>query len=186
MKKTLVNLLAVCLFIVMLSGCNASKTICFSCEKTISKTNIAYCPYCGEKISTLKNSEKNNTETLISDSERIIGTWQHTDSSWGLIEYVFYSDGFCKGTYIGKLTKYGYYSKVVGVEPALYPDSYYDGSGDGYWYFTDNMLRIEYIGEDKGTMYHNYYFNTDGTELIIEGKGKYSSSKGTATWTKVD
>ena len=176
MKKTLINLLTICLLIVMLSACNSSKTKCFSCEKNISETNIAYCPYCGEKISTSQNDGENSVETFISDSEKIIGTWQHTDPSWGLMEYVFYSDGFCKGTY---------YGTVGNVEPALYPDSYYEGSGDGYWYFTDNMLRIEYIGEDKGTMYHTYSFNTDGTELTIEGKGKYTSINGTAIWTKV-
>lgn len=117
----------------------------------------------------------------VSDSKKIIGTWQYTDPSWGRFEYVFYSDGFCKGTYIGK-AEY----KVIGVRPALYPHSYYDGSGDGYWYFTDNMLKIEYIGEEQGAIYYTYYFNPDGTELTIEGKGKHQSSLGTAVWYKVN
>ena len=185
MKKTVIKLFTVCLLMVMLSACNSSKIICFSCGNTISESNISYCPFCGERVSYSYNDGDDQIEIIESDSKKIIGTWQHIDSRWGLFEYVFYSDGFCKSSYIGEMTSSGYYRTVGGVNPALYPDSFYDGSGDGYWYFTDNMLRIEYIGEEQGTVYHTYYFNEDGTVLTIEGKGKYATSAGTAIWNKV-
>ena len=110
------------------------------------------------------------------DSQKLIGTWQCIDESWGLFEYTFYSDGYCKGYYRGW---------VGNVEPSLFPDSYYEGSGDGYWSFVGDQLKIEYTGEDKGSQYYNYSFNSDGSELTIEGNGTYTGA-GTVIWSKTN
>lgn len=117
-------------------------------------------------------------------AEAIIGKWQTTDDSWGLFTYTFYTDGYCKGVYNGH---------VSGVEPSLYPNSYYEGCGSGYWSFVEGefgmLLKVEYAGDRSGdgksVMYYEFEFNKDYTELVIHGVDTYwGQNRGTAVWTK--
>lgn len=107
-------------------------------------------------------------------SKTIVGTWQHTNH-WGDYEYTFYSDGYCKGTY---------YGRTGGVNPSMQPESYYEGSGDGYWSFVDDQLKIQYVGEEEGVMYYDYSFSQNRNELTIIGTPTYSGPE-VAVWTRV-
>lgn len=177
--RKIVTLILALTIILSLCACGAADRTCSSCSSSFSVRDAIYCPHCGEALPNHPDNIKDALDSLTAqtDSQEIIGTWQHTDSSWGLFEYTFYSDGFCKGTYIT--------DRVSGVRPSLFPDSMYEGSGDGYWSFVDNMLKIEYIGEEKGTQYYKYTLS--GDELVIYGEPTYSSRLDEpATWTKIN
>lgn len=119
-------------------------------------------------------------------SNAIIGTWQTENDPWGLFTYTFYNDGYCKGEYLGH---------VGGVQPSLYPNSYYEGFGDGCWTFIENepypLLRIDYNGDQYGdgcsSMYYEFDFSDNYNELIIYGIDTYwGQARGSAVWRKVN
>ena len=194
MKKALIVLFVGCLLLAILSACSSSGDACSSCGSTVSDSDFTYCPYCGKRMSEPQTEEeervetqtveKESAETIIPDSEKILGTWRYQDSSWGIFEYVFYSDGFCKGSYIGKY-KNGVYDKVGGVYPALFPLWCDQGNGDGHWSFVDNKLKVEYIGRNTGTLYYSYHFSEFDRELTIEVQNSRGAI-GTVVWEKVN
>lgn len=132
----------------------------------------------------LFNGNSSGENEIHKYSEALIGTWETTDDSWGLFTYTFYTDGYCKGVYNGK---------VSGVEPSLYPNSYYEGCGSGYWSFVEGefglLLKVDYAGDRSGdgksVMYYEFEFNKDCTELVIHGVDTYwGQNRGTSVWTK--
>lgn len=111
-----------------------------------------------------------------SAEELLVGTWEHTNPSWGDFAYIITEHNTCAGLYFGN---------VSGVTPSLYPDSYYEGSGNGIWEITDERLSIAYHGKNSGTQVYSFEFRNNNTELWIYGVSTYGSNTEPAVWYRV-
>ncbi len=143
------------------TACTYSETeyYCDNCSETIHLTSnerYTYCPNCGIEIPENNNGSSVSTLT---DEKKLLGTWIYVDSSWGNFAYTFYSDGSCKGLY---------YGNVYNVYPSLIPILSSKGSGQGYWSFVDNKLKIDYQGKDKGIIYYDFLFSEDNSQLSVD------------------
>ena len=148
--------------------------LCGNCGGVCPSYN-SFCTDCGKPLGA----------PTMSDSEALLGTWEAYDDPWGRFTYSFFADGYCMGEYWGH---------VGGVDPSLYPGSYYIGSGDGNWSFFQGelipMLKVSYIGESDGdqagTQYYEYAFNEDYTELTIYGVDTHGDrARGSIVWRKI-
>lgn len=111
-----------------------------------------------------------------SAEELLVGTWEHTNQPWGDFAYVITEHNTCVGLYFGN---------VSGVAPSLYPDSYYEGSGNGIWEITDDRLLVAYSGKNSGTQTYSFELRNHNTELWIYGVSTYGSNTEPAVWYRV-
>ncbi len=160
--------------VVLASGCSSAKVKCSKCNEKMS-ADYTYCYSCGAKLAA----------SGISNTEALLGTWETYDDTWGRFTYSFYADGSCQGEYCGD---------TGGVEPSLYPLSYYVGAGDGTWSFVEGdlipLLKVSYRGDrwgdHAGVQQYEYEFNEDKTELTIYGVETYGDrERGSIVWKKI-
>lgn len=148
--------------------------LCDNCGG-VCPSDTSFCLDCGKPLGA----------PTMSDSEALLGTWEAYDDTWGRFTYSFFANGYCTGEE---------FTNVGGVDPSLYPNSYYEGSGDGYWSFVQGqlvpLLEVYYTGEnsryEEGTQYYEYAFNEDYTELTIYGVDTYGDrARGSIVWRKI-